>query len=631
MSFILGLDIGSRSIAGAVFAGSSKKFRLVDFFVEDIPAPGDQAQESSGEYVPPLSLEEVLQKVITERRLGGSDVIASIDAKDCIIREFAVPFTKDADIRRMVKFEAENHFQTMDMEEVVLEYFKVGESNGKSQLVATAARNDLVASRLALLKLADLDPLALDLDAAALLNAFSLTPAFDPAKGTLLIDMGATAAKILLVEGGKLKKIRSLRVSQTALSPDRLLAEPALAGAAAGARPAAEGGPELPFEEYSIETRFREIENALRRLDPVDEPPGEPLTFTETPIAILSDEDYERVRGGGSAAEEEAAAGAGAPAGNGSAPGSAPAGELSYGAYLERIALELRRTFATTRSPIERICLTGGRSGREEAVRYFTEELGVETVQLDFTGGLATDLGEEAMGKVGRQGAVAVGLALKELGHDLTGLDFRKGKFRYEHRFLRLKGPLLLLSLLAALIFFQTALWSYHEYLRLSQRAADFRAETAEVYKRFFGKDLPPGRDALPAAQDQKKKWEGTGIAGMGAVIDCVEAIRNVGEVLGQSGVQFTITRVDFKFAVRKGGGTSGGKRIPARAEESQIDLLVKDSSAHLALDRKFREPLSKFFDARASSAEDRQSGGFKVTLRLTPKASVLAQIERSE
>src|SRR4029453_18829858 len=93
------------------------------------------------------------------------------------------------------------------------------------------------------------------------------------------------------------RKMRSLRTGRSVLSPDRMIAEPALAGAGAGAggvEPPKGSGLELP--EYSIEARFQEIENPLRQLDEgVEEEPEIPLTFSETPIAILSDEDFEKV------------------------------------------------------------------------------------------------------------------------------------------------------------------------------------------------------------------------------------------------------------------------------------------------------------------------------------------------
>jgi Tfp pilus assembly PilM family ATPase len=129
MQQIVGLDIGTRTITGAVFSGSAKKYRLVDFFVEEVQAMGDAPQGPSGEFVPLLSLDEILQKLATEKGLKDATVVVNVDTKDCIIREFSVPFTKDEQIRKMIAFEAEEHFHTLDVENVVLEYLKVGEAN----------------------------------------------------------------------------------------------------------------------------------------------------------------------------------------------------------------------------------------------------------------------------------------------------------------------------------------------------------------------------------------------------------------------------------------------------------------------------------------------------------------------
>ena len=37
MATIVGLDIGTKTVTGAIVSGTPKKFRLVDFFVEEIP------------------------------------------------------------------------------------------------------------------------------------------------------------------------------------------------------------------------------------------------------------------------------------------------------------------------------------------------------------------------------------------------------------------------------------------------------------------------------------------------------------------------------------------------------------------------------------------------------------------
>jgi Tfp pilus assembly PilM family ATPase len=623
MQQIVGLDIGTRTVTGAVFSGSAKKYRLVDFFMEEVQTMGDSAQGPDGEFIPLLSLDEIIQKLVDEKGLKDAVVVVNVDTKDCIIREFSVPFTKDEQIRKMIAFEAEEHFHTLDVENVVLEYLKVGEANGKSHIIVVALRNEVVESRLDLLKKAEIDPIALDLDAAALVNSFALTPHYDPTKSALIIDMGANSAKIVLLEDGKLRKMRSLRTGRSVLSPDRMIPEPALAGAGAGGveAPRAAG---LEFGEYSIEARFQEIENALRRLDAgVEEEVSEiPLTFSETPIAILSDEDFEKV-----GLEEEIRGARKDPMDKlRTPPQNGSAG--TYTSYLERIGAEIQRTFATTRSPIEVICLTGGMSAPEEARRYFTEQFEVDTVVLDLGGRLPADVAPETLEKVNRHGAVAVGLGLKMLGADRLGLDFRKGKFRYEHRFTRLRLPLLAASVLLVAIFFQTALWSYHDYLYLTERSAAFQAEMEKQHEAFFGIKLVEGRSAVAAAQEQKKKWQGKGVGNVGRVIDCVEAIRNFAEVMGATGLMFSIQSMNFDFKVKEGAVT-GGKKAAARASaDSTVDLHTESGDAVVVFENKFnKDPVSKVFDCRASPTAQPQ-GGYKINLKLTPKLSHMAKLE---
>ena len=241
--------------------------------------------------------------------------MAAIDTKDCIVRELSVPFLRDDQIQKTLPFEAENSLVTFDVEEMILEYLKIGEAEGRSSLLLFAARDNVVGDRLEVLKEGGVDPVSLDLDAAALFNAFALTPTFDPERNTLLVDIGATSTKVLLIEDGTLKKIRSIRLGAFlgSFNP-RQIAEPAMTSqdsAAVGRLT----DYEIP-DASSIENRFEEIEGALRRLDPLgaeplmesssgggatapwandeagDEIPG---SDDDEPIAILSDDDYERV------------------------------------------------------------------------------------------------------------------------------------------------------------------------------------------------------------------------------------------------------------------------------------------------------------------------------------------------
>ena len=64
MALVVGLDIGTKTLTGAVFSGNVKKFRLVDYFTEEIEELRSGDYSEDGEYVAPLSREELLAKVL---------------------------------------------------------------------------------------------------------------------------------------------------------------------------------------------------------------------------------------------------------------------------------------------------------------------------------------------------------------------------------------------------------------------------------------------------------------------------------------------------------------------------------------------------------------------------------------
>ena len=172
MSHVVGLDVGTKTITGAVFEGTPKSFRLVDFFVEDIPELSavdesltDDEEEGDEEAAPTLG--RLLKRIISERGLQGADFVACLDSKDVIVRDLKLDFTREDQIEKVIHFEAENHLITFDIDEMVLDYLKVSEDGGRSDVVVFAVPNETVSARLDDLKSGGADPVMLDLDSTA--------------------------------------------------------------------------------------------------------------------------------------------------------------------------------------------------------------------------------------------------------------------------------------------------------------------------------------------------------------------------------------------------------------------------------------------------------------------------------
>jgi hypothetical protein len=464
--------------------------------------------------------------------------------------------------------------------------------------------------------------------------------------------MGATSTKVLLVEKGQLKKVRSIRMNSFLNGSSARLIPPAEADGGPGQ---GGSGPAHPLASYSIEARFQEIENALRRLDPVTGGETGTALAMDEPIAILTDEEFDMVRRGGTMASSvplvepladlpvemtspEASprpplpgANPGVPVApkNGGANGAtgAPSGEIDYGQYLRRLGLEIQRTFATVSagSAVELICLTGGMSHREEARRFFTEEFDVETIALDFGDSFPSELAPDAQAELSRVGAVAVGLAMKELGGDRVGFDFRKKEFRFERKFERLKYPILCVAALTFLVFLQTTLSLYYKHRRLSEVLRYVQTREQEMYREFFGKENS-SRLLLNQAEAEKKKWEsllGVGGINIPAFVPVIDALDEITRGIRETGAQPRVETIDLKLRTRS---LKQGKL--SAESPSSVDLTTSQQGLGTQLEKAFSRP-NGIFSANASETKRPQTGTVQINLKLNPQEKYLNDLRK--
>ena len=611
MSLILGLDIGSTTITGAVFSGNQKKFRMVDFFIAEIPPVHAGSDSDGDEYVPTMSAAEVLAGVLKERNLKDIDVVTSVDAKDCIMREISVPFTRDEQIRKTVLFEAENYFTGFDLENTVLDHIKTGEDDGSSSLIVSALNNDNIEAHLDFFKDVSIDPVSVDLDTCALFNAYKVSSVYDPDKTALVVDMGTTSTKIVLVEGGELRKMRSCRLETGVSAAARMLLASREAAEAEGdtgedSAAAATGAP--------VDDRLKEIETSLDIFEDEETSPSgsmEDVGIDELPPeaddagAEAEGEDYQ-----------------------GMFPGQVQE-EFSYDDYLSRISLEIQRSLAgvSLGSSVELICVTGGMSDREEALGFFADEFETETVQLAFDNSFDMESKVSDPELLGRHGAVAVGLGMKLLREDSIGVDYRKGAYRYEHKFERLTIPLIAAALLIILFFLQATFWSFQEWQEESKRMKAFAKRNKEIYESFFDEKLRSG-NPLVMMRKKKKIWEGRGAGDVPRFVNFADAMRSFSEVMKDSEVYFIVKSMDFKFriksrAVRSGSGKGGSTLDSVQASKIEIETNTS-SNAQVKLPNEFRKSPASIFTCTASLSGSRSEGKANIPLELMVKQDKL-------
>ncbi len=378
----VGLDIGSRFLKLAEVTGSGKSFKVQRLLVREVPqGEGPEAQEKRADLV---------RSLFAEAHLPKDDVCASFDAGSTVFREIQVPFREDDKIEKVVRFQAENHLHGRSIEDVVVNWVKTGETKDGSQLLIFAAPKEDLADDLAMLKMAGVEPASVDLDATALYTACDGAGVFEDVPSVVVVEIGALTTSLLVVDGGHLKTVRSFRTGADSVAA------------------AIEKDLSLPAGEASARARTKD--------------PDEGALFLPAAAAL--------------GPEAAAAKGETAKTVVQLERDTADQRREEFAARIER---ELRRSLAAVRlsEPPAKVLLAGGGSllpGLKEAL---ATRMGMPVEPL----GLLTRIGgwkpsgnadaafEEAVSPV------AVGCALRVLGHDPLEIEMRQDEFAPSNTF----------------------------------------------------------------------------------------------------------------------------------------------------------------------------------------------------
>lgn len=373
MAKAVGLDLGARACKVALLSGGGKRAKLVRFVEKEYDL-------GSAGVVTPAAVLVALKAALSEARAPKNAVCAAVPAELCTLRELTVPFTEDEQIKKVVKFEFEPHLHSAAIEDIVLDYVRTGSTKNGARLLVIAAPKEMLRAKLGQLKEAGVDPLHLDVDVAALFNTAKQTGVFEAHPNCLIIDIGARTTKTLLVQDGRLKVARSIRLGAQGAT-QRLTAE----------------------FQGDAEAATRAMEDAAG----VE-------TLAQQPVRASTLEIVASVR-----AIEAAAAGA------------------QESEFLARVLRETQRSLPVLGEdkPLTRIFLTGLGAARPHARQRIADHYGVEVEDLPTLSAVDHSLPPSEADRIGSSAAVAIGAALKVLGIDGGEIDLRREEFRFARTF----------------------------------------------------------------------------------------------------------------------------------------------------------------------------------------------------
>ncbi len=154
-----------------------------------------------------------LRDAVTATKIPKGRIVAALDSGDAILREVSLPFKGDDQIRKTVRFEMESLIHNYTIEQLVVAHYKTGETDKGSLLLAAAVPKTVIDKRLKLHQAAGVDPVALDLDVAAVINSMLYAGAIATDEPLLLVHGTPRFTKLVFIEGRRPRSIRTIRFS----------------------------------------------------------------------------------------------------------------------------------------------------------------------------------------------------------------------------------------------------------------------------------------------------------------------------------------------------------------------------------------------------------------------------------
>jgi len=569
-----GIEIDGSEVCIAVVDSTSKRTTIVDYIEARLSG------ETSEERIE--SLAEILRTSLSGNTRMTMDIVSSIPTRMSTLREISVPFTRDDVIAKTVRYESEGHLPSAAIDDLIIEYIKCSEEEDSSRLLISAIQKDIVGAHLDMLRGGDVDPIQIEVDATALATALHISRPDLRGGRTLLIGMEAGHTTFVLLEEGRITRIRS---TSNHLRPSTI---PTLTTAGGIA-------PEDPDGDSGVAQEFADLmQQGAMGEDVADD--------DELSIAVVSDEDFEKLN-------EELTS-------SQSLPPADP------NEVVERLFTEIERTFAgiLIRSPLDRIVVSGSAACDLGIADLLSEEFEVPAQQLRVCDGIETSLGLDLVDRCNRSGAVAVGLSLQAAGQGLTNFDFRKEEHKYERRFAKLLPGLMLMAFILCTM---SVSWLVDSHQEKQLRRAEFELviENQEgIYVARF--DAPPRTttNILRSAQNQIQKLKGgSGDNRRARIVQYLPGLDMVSDVtLGVTAANPRVYPKWTKILIR------GAK---SRNSSSDVVFLVEDASAAERVVTAL-EQRSKYFTIE----DDIKSDGelMRVTLKLKLKSSLTGTGGRS-
>jgi type IV pilus assembly protein PilM len=195
----VGLDVGSYAIKVVEMKQTAEKSEILRVGIKKL-LPGAIVD---GEPMDRDAVISAIREVYEEEGIENTDVASAVCGRSVIVKKIKTQDMDDDTARDVIPLEAEQYVP-FEKEELTVDFeiLRRGLPGDTMEVLLVAAKKDKVLSHVELLRDADLVPVAIDVDAFAVQNAFELNYEYEEGKVYALIDIGLGATNIGIVRDG---------------------------------------------------------------------------------------------------------------------------------------------------------------------------------------------------------------------------------------------------------------------------------------------------------------------------------------------------------------------------------------------------------------------------------------------
>lgn len=199
---VVGLDIGSSAVKAVELRAAGKAIRVAAFGIQ--PVPPDSIVD--GAIIDASAVAGAIRDLFENNKaFKAKDVCASLSGNAVIVKKITLPVMTASELDESIFWEAEQYIpfeiHDVNVDYQILDPGTGPDSGGSMEVLLVAAKKEKIGDYTNVITQAGRTPVIFDVDAFALQNAYEANYGLDPEQVVVLLNAGASAINVNILQG----------------------------------------------------------------------------------------------------------------------------------------------------------------------------------------------------------------------------------------------------------------------------------------------------------------------------------------------------------------------------------------------------------------------------------------------